>query len=670
MESCCCDGFSPISISGVVVRAVLVFFLAAATAVAQTSGEIGGGLDSMSLEQLMELRVRTATLSNQSLQDAPASVTVVTAEDIRRYGYRTLGEVLSNVRSFYATFDGALGYVGARGFSLPGDYNTRFLVLVNGHPLTDNVYSAMYYFGEDFPLDLELVNQIEIVRGPSSALYGGNGLFATINIITHTPASAPRKRLSAYAGTLGEKKLTALSSFPVGSEARMLLSTSVLHSKGRSVHFPELEQAGLSPSSTDHVGAGSGYRVFANLAWKDWSVTALFGQHRSIAPAGWFGTPIGNTGTVDLESRNFVEAAWSRPLGHSGEIAWRTSYDQYRYDGVYDYGNDYRNLDGAIGDWVGSQFVYHHHTGSRGTLTVGAEGSFDLRNVQYNVESTAAGAERLENFRISRPRTSYGFFAQQELRLSPSWTGYFGGRLDATTYDDPFFSPRAALIYSRNHKAYKLMYGRAFRNPSTFERYWEPNPALEAERIDTFEMAAEQRLHRRVNLVTSVFHYRLGGLIVGVPITESGLQYQNASRAHATGLEMEVNARSAGGVEAAGGFSVQRTREGESLRVQNSPVRLAFVRASLPLPGRHLILGGAVRHIGARLGAFNDAVPPATLVDLTLTSPRLGQGIQTQLGIRNLLDVSYSDPLSAEHMTQRMPAAGRSVFLALSWLDD
>src|SRR5689334_836875 len=87
-------------------------------------------------------RVSGASRYEQDTREAPASVTIITAEDIRRFGYRTLAEALQNVRGMIVNDDHNYSYIGVRGFAVPGDYNSRVLFLVDGHSINEGVFES------------------------------------------------------------------------------------------------------------------------------------------------------------------------------------------------------------------------------------------------------------------------------------------------------------------------------------------------------------------------------------------------------------------------------------------------------------------------------------------------------------------------------------------------
>ena len=96
----------------------------------------------MSLEELMDVRIDTvygASRYEQKVIEAPSSITIITADEIRLYGHRTLADILRSVRGFYTNYDRNYHYLGVRGFSRPGDYNARVVFLIDGHQITENV---------------------------------------------------------------------------------------------------------------------------------------------------------------------------------------------------------------------------------------------------------------------------------------------------------------------------------------------------------------------------------------------------------------------------------------------------------------------------------------------------------------------------------------------------
>src|SRR3989449_846975 len=141
-----------------------------------------------------------ASKYEQKPSEAPASISIITADEIQRYGYRTLSEILRSVRGLFTTYDRNYSYIGARGFDRPGDYDTRILLLLDGHRVNDNVYDQASV-GTESLVDVDAIDRVEVIRGPSSSLYGTDAFFAVINAITRSGRDLNGKEIAAAGGS-------------------------------------------------------------------------------------------------------------------------------------------------------------------------------------------------------------------------------------------------------------------------------------------------------------------------------------------------------------------------------------------------------------------------------------------------------------------------------------
>jgi iron complex outermembrane receptor protein len=180
----------------------------------------------------------TASRHEQANEEAPSSLTIITAREISAHGYQTLAEALRGLAGLYVSNDRNYEYLGVRGFSIPGDYNTRVLLLVDGHPINENVWS-MAGVGTDGPIDLNLVDRIEVVRGPGSALYGTSAILAVVQVITRRPTDRGRWESTVGIGSYGDERGSLSWSGPLGKNAGALLSISGLDRDGSKLFFTE-----------------------------------------------------------------------------------------------------------------------------------------------------------------------------------------------------------------------------------------------------------------------------------------------------------------------------------------------------------------------------------------------------------------------------------------------
>jgi len=625
-------------------------------------------LGSLSIDELMQIQVVGAALHSQTLQDAPASVTVITAEDIRKYGYRTLGEALSAVRGFYVTNEGTYETVGVRGFSLPGDYDSHILVLVNGHNMADNIFNYMLYFENDFPIEMNLIKQIEIIRGPASALYGSNAMFATIDIITKSPQEAGPLTLTMDTGSFGEKKGQIVETGALDG-AQFLVSGSVFNNTGESpLFFPQYNTAQNNNGQAIDMAGERGYHFFATLDWRRWTVTAAFSGDSKIQPISWGPTIFNNRGTRNNDERNFIDAAYERVIA-GGTFRWRTYYDSFHYEGHDEYalsdGSVEDNRQSEIGNWVGTQLTYRVRPLFAGDVTVGIESDIDLRAFLTNYDVTPAPAVYLS---ASHPNRSFDLILQDEKKLSEHWKEDMGLRVDKSYYQHDFASPRVALIYQPSIWTYKLLYGRSFRNPSAFQLFYgdgvadAANPALRPEWADTLEFDVERKLGKRMNLQASTYGYRMHDVLEGVYLPDGLLQYQNGRGIKAQGVELEINGRPLDWLEMTASYTLQHTYDDTTL--ENSPGSLAKLRFAVPL-GRKFDLSSGMQYDSSRLTLAGFTLRPVYLADFTLTSKRLLRDCDVRLGLRNAFNTGYSDPIALNPAVDTMPQPGRTFFVEL-----
>ena len=625
--------------------------------------------------------VEAAALHAQSLEEAPASVTVITASDIRKYGYRTLGEALASVRGVYVTYDRVYHYVGVAGFSIPGDYNTRFLVMLNGHPLTDNIYNSNGFFGEDFGLDMDLVERIEFIRGPSSALYGSNGILANVNIVTKSPVDMDRFRVSTETGGFGENKVIMSTSQYLGKGANLLLSGSFFDNLGQDLYFPEFDSPQTNNGRSTGMDGETGYHTFANLVWKDWSITAYFNDRKKIPPVAWSNSVFDDSGSRTRDSRNFVAATYTHVMGDNRELRWQLYYDNYRYDDRFDYSNsNYSNSNGGLndirtrnrGDWIGSELTYRFLIPHVGDLTLGTQFDFELRNLQEGIQAAPIYNVFTD---ISQPDRSYAMFAQQEWNLSPRWKAYLGLRFDDSANFGHFISPRLALVYQQSPKmVYKFIYGRPYRNPSTFERYYDDegysqmaNPGLQRETANTFEVSAERKLWHDLSLLIDLYQYRIDRMISAITLANNVQQYVNGDQDHSTGIEAELSWKLAHGFEAAASFAYDVANDIgiQATLLPNSPNEIGKLRLARGFWKDKLTVSSSTQYLSERETLSTALVRPVLLEDLTFGTRGLHPNFDIRCGVRNLLNWHYDDPvyLAIDQMRQD----GRSFFVKLIW---
>ena len=649
--------------------------------------------DESELYRLDEQLVTTASRYAQAARKAPSIITVVDETTIRERGYRTLSDVLRDLPGVYiwkvtegrdlASFRGILG----------AD-NSRFLLLVDGMPWYDGVYHHAWI---DEYIPLHHIAQIEVLKGPGSAIYGTNAFAGVVNVVLRDAAHLQGARARVQAGTVGryDVGVQAGGTARLGSlEANATGYARVLDMWGDGLDVgPDglRNYRGSDPKRGVAVGTRfqlegldvQAHHVFYShtfLANDATDILEALGQDLDTFGLRYHDTSMSARYRLEVgRDVAFTPHVWSQHHDNPGSYFYGSTWDTTEDDGSYttewqttlvETAKNTTRWGGGM-DFEGRWGLDHVTVAGAGVESVEV---VELRDIAY---TGLDGNPQTSDFQApagSALRNLYAY-AQHTWTILPELQLTAGARLDkripAGSEDDPnaaafnvFVSPRAGLLIAPNDRVTaKLLYGRAMRQGTVRELlveapydedsglYQFTNGSLDVEPEGIHTVEAEVQVEP-----IDVLQARLAG---SYSVVENEIdrinpprQYQNLDGVlSVVGLEAEVNA-TVGPVRLRGAYALTLARYSDdstwSGRQQYEfPPHMFKGNATLDImDGISTTLTGEVyssrpRSDWSPLAGMEDGAPFG-LLHASVRAAKLGKAdnVEVDLGVRNLL---YSD---------------------------
>ncbi len=635
-------------------------------------------LTSLSLEVLMELSVYGASKFEQKVEDAPSSVSIINADEIRKYGYRTLADILRSIRGFYITYDRNYHYVGVRGFNRPGDYNTRILLLIDGHRLNDNIFNQAS-IGTDFPMDLDLIDRIEIIRGPGSSLYGDNAFFAVVNVITRNNLKGGEVSGSISSHETGEGRLSWGGKSESGID--MMVSGSIMDSRGTpDLYFKEFDNPFEHKGIAGQSDYDRSHSFFTKLSVRNFTLAALYASRTKGIPTAPFETVFNDPRERTRDRHGYIDLKYQHAFERELEVMARIYYNYFDYSGDYiyemsDLGFPHKviNKDAANGEQLGAELLITRKLLENHKVSAGIEMRDNIRQQQRTYNESPY----LKILDDNRQSATWAVYLQDEFRIRKDLIFSGGVRYDFYHEFGSTINPRLALLYKPfDSTTFKILYGRAFRAPNVFELYYDAreigqksNPDLKPEKIETFELVYEQQLGKHYRYCMSGFYNKSNDLISqAIDPADGLLVFRNSQEVKAKGMELELEGKWLGGFQSRLSYTFIKTMDTETGRAMtNSPSHLAKLNVTAPLKNEKIFLGIEEQYMSRRKTLDGNNAKANYITNVTIFSRDMLKNMEISASVYNLFDYAYGDPGAEEHRQDIIGQDGRSFRLKLTY---
>lgn len=498
-----------------------VLFSFPVTQVAWGQEESLDDLLSLDIESLADVEISVASKQSEKISDAPGIVTVVTRKEIEQYGGINLLDIFNRIPGMQVAGSVFLptNVVSMRGQSNQ-HYANRILFLINGRPFRDSTAGGWNSpLFTQFPLNN--IEQIEIIRGPGSVLYGTNAFSGVVNIITRKADNEDPVEASVTYGSFNHRQFQGRAAY-AGEDWSVVAALNKLESDGDTISFTD--ELGTHDSLKLGEG-GHGLSLLANVG--NLTVQGFSGHIGRPALGARQNFPFEKLDNV----RHFVNAGYKQDLWGDWTAEANIGYNRMEYLAVQ---TDTISHD----DTVLGEVTLQGPISDTVNLIVG--GTFE--------HFDGAVATTFQDHWNSQ-------YAQLEWKPS-DWLKLVGGmqRNDSENFKVGY-SPRAAAIFTpHEHWGAKILYGEAFRAASateaflTIENVLTADTTIQPETIATLEGQIFYQ-SAATNASVSVYRSRIEDIIgrVANPNAPPPLLITNTGEQTFKGVELEGKKALGGG---------------------------------------------------------------------------------------------------------------------------
>jgi len=718
-------GFTPAVISSIPIghRKVRVSLRGYQPVEREVDIKINAQSDLRDIVLMPERSVSAASRQTEAIEDAPASVTVISAQELEAFAYPTILETLRGVRGYAVNYDSVYGNAAVRGLGSANDFSNRLLVLSDGAVLNENIlYQPFIHY--DGRTDLGDVQRIEIVRGPSSTLYGTGAVSGVVNLVLkdRDEPEGVHAQISSYDNSTARGRVGFVERF--SRDAGMWASVSGATSQGRQVSLP-MNSEGTAATTADFDKFHS-YTLTSKLWFKDLTLQSFWTAREDTIPTGNYGARFGDTRSFGDDQRFLTELRLDHKFGAHAQVLLRGHINYAYYHSDYWYDADASMPGAGTADTYNYFETYKSWWGggeARATLdladslrvTLGGEAVVheraSMEGGQYDVGHMAvtpglhvdAPYQVLAGSALVDWRPARALRVQAGLRfdywnLLGNQFAAAGSERGATSF--PATSPRLAIIAKPNDSdIVKLMAGSAFRAPSAYELYYADGGSTQVPSNTCGEKlkpetiySAELELTHKFNVdwagVASVYGTLARDVVESVAVGDAcaaqtgvgaDLIYYRNSRVdqRILGADLELRRELRNGIMASVQYGYNHGRYASapsddasgahSAQLPNAPTHYAGFKVIFP------IVTSAVN--GALRAALEDRrridtttteqSERAVVVDAVISGAIARHGLRYAAGVYNLFNWQYALP-AVPYATNLMPQNGRSFIFSVT----